>query len=219
MGGIIAQISISLAFMNSRFNHFLLVLALILTSIFLTNCGKNLETFTNGTKSNYDLDSNDIAYIQFYIDPGIRLRYDETTSESEVTRENEVRNRIRKYEKSIEILPKTPGIATEIEEESIVVSFAEDIYLEFRPQNSNFITPYKLISFNGKEIQQNDEIEFRNRIYSIQFGEFEGGQKRLITEEKTEFQPSNQQPILMYEFKSELDEEKDREVIKGRKVN
>ena len=63
------------------------------------------------------------------------------------------------------MLSKTPGVATKIEEESIVVSFSEDIYLEFKPQNSNSITPYKLISFNGQEVQQNDEIVQESNLF------------------------------------------------------
>jgi len=215
MGGVTTQISIFLVLMISRCKQFVLFLTLVLASTFLTNCGKNLETFTNGTKSNYDLDTNDISYIQFYIDPGIRLRYDETTSESEVTRDNEVSNRIRKYEKTIDILPKTPGVATKIEGESIVVSFADDINLEFSPINSMSGTPYELKYFNGEEVDNQNYIQFRDRSYEVKYG---------IMEKETwgregGFKTVNQTPVLLYRFKSEIDVDKEREVVKGRTIN
>ncbi len=76
-------------------------------------------------------------------------------------------------------------------------------------------TPYELKYFNGEEVDNQNYIQFRGRSYEVKFG---------VMEEETwgkegGFKTMNTTPVLLYKFKSEIDVDKDREVVKGRTIN
>ena len=161
-------------------------------------CGCNsLQTFDRGIRMNYGLSDEDLKFVQYYIDAPLFLASYEESAATEVTGSNIVRSEREQFERLITIEAKTPGVATEIMPEEIVISFDDDISLSFRPRSSAPNAPYELVKLNGQSILQNQRITFRGQMYNVQF-------------KKT--------PQLLYEFTSVLKKRREEEKIKGKKL-
>ncbi len=186
---------------------------LIFGTLFLLGCS-NMYTFISETPKIHDLTEEELKLVQFYISTPVSLVLEEDNSKSVVTSDKKIGMEKEVYEKDILIDKNTPGILKDFSEDSseIIIRFADDIEIGFKPESDFSKAPYIFYSFNGQKAGNNTEVEFRGIKWNLKFGktiDSFNARRRFV---------SYEMPMLLYEFTSKLKEKHESEKVKGMKL-
>ena len=111
-------------------NVFAAALFLFLT-LPATGCAPQRVAFTQGIRSHYDLGSEELKNLQYYVSSDITLRRDFRREEGEISKSHKLVTKEGGLMEEVVIPAGTPGIATEVGETSLGVSFEPGSSLMF----------------------------------------------------------------------------------------
>jgi hypothetical protein len=106
---------------------------LVLVTGFLSfaGCAPQRVAFTQGIRTHYDLGSEDLKNLQYYVSGDITLQRDFRREEGEISKSHKLVTKEGGLVEEVVIPAGTPGIATEVGESSLSVSFEPGSSLVF----------------------------------------------------------------------------------------
>ena len=97
-----------------------LLMALALSA---AGCAPQRVAFTQGIRTQYDLESEELKNLQFYVSDDITLQRDFRREEGEISKSHKLVTKEGGLLEEVVIPAGTPGIATEVGDSSLAVSF------------------------------------------------------------------------------------------------
>ena len=107
------------------------LLVLVAGSLSLAGCAPQRVAFTQGIRTQYDLGSEDLKNLQYHVSSDITLQRDFRREEGEISKSHKLVTKEGGVVEEVLIRAGTPGIATEVGETSIAVSFEPGSSLMF----------------------------------------------------------------------------------------
>jgi hypothetical protein len=98
-------------------------LVLLTGSLSFAGCAPQRVAFTQGIRAHYDLGSEDLKNLQYYVSGDITLQRDFRREEGEISKSHKLVTKEGGLVEEVVIPAGTPGIATEVGETSLSVSF------------------------------------------------------------------------------------------------
>ena len=98
-------------------------LVLLAGSLSFAGCAPQRVAFTQGIRTHYDLGSEDLKNLQYYVSGDITLQRDFRREEGEISKSHKLVTKEGGLVEEVVIPAGTPGIATEVGETSLSVSF------------------------------------------------------------------------------------------------
>jgi len=98
-------------------------LVLLTGSLSFAGCAPQRVAFTQGIRTQYDLGSEDLKNLQYYVSGDITLQRDFRREEGEISKSHKLVTKEGGLVEEVVIPAGTPGIATEVGESSLSVSF------------------------------------------------------------------------------------------------
>lgn len=117
----------------------LFALALTLASVFLTGCGAGLVPFTHELRAEHNLSKDDLKNLQFYISTKVTLRRELESGGKQITGSHKLVLVSGKVIEEVVVEEKTPGIAIDVRDRALEVSFEPGSSIVFSPQGSSFV--------------------------------------------------------------------------------
>jgi len=111
-------------------NVFVAALFMALT-LSVAGCAPQRVAFTQGIRSHYDLGSEELKNLQYYVSGDITLQRDFRREEGEISKSHKLVAKEGGLVEEVVIPAGTPGIATEVNETSLAVSFEPGSSLMF----------------------------------------------------------------------------------------
>jgi hypothetical protein len=99
------------------------LLVLVAGSLSLVGCAPQRVAFTQGIRTQYDLGSEDLKKLQYYVSSDITLQRDFRREEGEISQSHKLVKKEGGLLEEVVIPAGTPGVATEVGETSLAVSF------------------------------------------------------------------------------------------------
>jgi hypothetical protein len=114
----------------------------------LTGCATHKVAFTQGIRTQYDLGSEDLKNLQYYASSDITLQREFRSEEGEVSKAHKLVAKESGLVDQVIIRAGTPGIATQVEETFLAVSFEPGVSLMFGspPTDWDPERKYKLVA-------------------------------------------------------------------------
>lgn len=109
--------------MNHRLSSFFAFVAAALLALALAGCGPRLVPFTHELRAQHNLSAADLKNLQFYVSHQITLRRELESGGSQVTANHKLLVVAGKTIEEVVIEEHTPGVAVQIGERTIAVSF------------------------------------------------------------------------------------------------
>ena len=106
-------------------------LVLLTGSLSFAGCAPQRVAFTQGIRTQYDLGSEDLKNLQYYVSGDITLQRDFRREEGEISKSHKLVTKEGGLVEEVVIPAGTPGIATEVGESSLSVSFEPGSSLVF----------------------------------------------------------------------------------------
>jgi len=106
-------------------------LVLLTGSLSFAGCAPQRVAFTQGIRAHYDLGSEDLKNLQYYVSGDITLQRDFRREEGEISKSHKLVTKEGGLVEEVVIPAGTPGIATEVGESSLSVSFEPGSSLVF----------------------------------------------------------------------------------------
>jgi len=106
-------------------------LVLLAGSLSFAGCAPQRVAFTQGIRTHYDLGSEDLKNLQYYVSGDITLQRDFRREEGEISKSHKLVTKEGGLVEEVVIPAGTPGIATEVGESSLSVSFEPGSSLVF----------------------------------------------------------------------------------------
>ena len=106
-------------------------LVLVTGSLPFAGCAPQRVAFTQGIRTQYDLGSEDLKKLQYYVSSDITLQRDFRREEREISTSHKLVTKEGGLVEEVLIRAGTPGIATEVGETSLAVSFEPGSSLMF----------------------------------------------------------------------------------------
>jgi hypothetical protein len=98
-------------------------LMLVAGSLSLAGCAPQRVAFTQGIRTQYDMGSEGLKKLQYYVSSDITLQRDFRREEGEISKSHKLVKKEGGLLEEVVIRAGTPGIATEVGETSLSVSF------------------------------------------------------------------------------------------------
>jgi hypothetical protein len=105
--------------------------ALVVVSVALAGCATNRVAFTQGIRTQYDLGNEDLKNLQYYVSSDITLQREFRSEEGEVSQTHKLVAKESGLVDQVIIRAGTPGIATQVEDTFLAVSFEPGVSLMF----------------------------------------------------------------------------------------
>ena len=99
------------------------LLLLVAGSLSVAGCAPRRVAFTQGIRTQYDLRGEELKKLQYYVSDGITLQRDFRREEGEISKSHKLVTKEGGLLEEVLIPAGTPGIATEVGETSLAVSF------------------------------------------------------------------------------------------------
>lgn len=99
------------------------LLLLVAVSLSVAGCAPQRVAFTQGIRTQYGLGSGELKDLQYYVSDGITLERDFRREEGEISKSHKLVRKEGGLVERVVIPAGTPGIATEVGETSVSVSF------------------------------------------------------------------------------------------------
>ena len=106
-------------------------LVLVTGPLSFAGCAPQRVAFTQGIRTQYDLGSEDLKKLQYYVSSDITLQRDFRREEREISASHKLVTKEGGLVEEVLIRAGTPGIATEVGETSLAVSFEPGSSLMF----------------------------------------------------------------------------------------
>jgi len=106
-------------------------LVLLTGSLSFAGCAPQRVAFTQGIRTHYGLGSEDLKNLQYYVSGDITLQRDFRREEGEISKSHKLVTKEGGLVEEVVIPAGTPGIATEVGESSLSVSFEPGSSLVF----------------------------------------------------------------------------------------
>ena len=106
-------------------------LALVAGSLSFAGCAPQRVAFTQGIRTQYALGSEELKNLQYYVSGDITLQRDFRREEGEISKGHKLVTKEGGHLEEVVIPAGTPGIATEVGETSLAVSFEPGSSLMF----------------------------------------------------------------------------------------
>jgi hypothetical protein len=107
------------------------LLVLVAGSLSIAGCAPQRVAFTQGIRTHYGLGSEELKNLQYYVSSGITLQRDFRREEGEISKSHKFVTKEGGLLEEVVIPAGTPGIATEVGETSLAVSFESGSSLIF----------------------------------------------------------------------------------------
>ncbi len=107
------------------------LLVLVTGSLSFAGCAPQRVAFTQGIRTQYNLGSEDLKKLQYYVSSDITLQRDFRQEEREISTSHKLVTKEGGLVEEVQIRAGTPGIATEVGETSLAVSFEPGSSLMF----------------------------------------------------------------------------------------
>ncbi len=107
------------------------IAAILAASICLPGCMSYRVPFTQAIRNQYDLKSEDLKNLQYYLSADITLQREFRREEGEVSQSHKLVAKEAGLVEEVVIRARTPGIATEVGETYIAISFEPGETLNF----------------------------------------------------------------------------------------
>ena len=98
-------------------------LVLLAGSLSVAGCAPQRVAFTQGIRTHYDLGSEELKNLQYYVSSDVTLQRDFRREEGEISKSHKLVTKEGGLVEEVVIPAGTPGIATEVGETSLSVSF------------------------------------------------------------------------------------------------
>ncbi len=99
------------------------LLVLVAGSLSFAGCAPQRVAFTQGIRTHYDLGSEELKNLQYYVSGDITLQRDFRREEGEISKSHKLLTKEGGLVEQVVIHTGTPGIATEVGETFLAVSF------------------------------------------------------------------------------------------------
>lgn len=116
------------AFDSSRM---ICVAAILVVSFAVTGCATQRVAFSQGIRTHYDLGSEGLKNLQYYVSNDITLQREFHREEGEISKTHKLVTKESGLVEQVIIRARTPGIATEVDDTSLAVSFEPGVALLF----------------------------------------------------------------------------------------
>lgn len=205
-----------------------LFVGMLLVASVLTGCSTSMVPFTHELRSQHGLTNEDVQQLQFYVSHEVTLRRDAHHSDRRIDG-----GRLKlfhgKQVEEVVLLDATPGIATQVAADKVVVSFAEGADLTFslrggpavaqplRVERGKFAEPPSdlLLQHRGKRVRkQLDESLFGSYFLRTRNDAQVSFQGRLWEADTNSFKAH-----LMIDAEALEEVVETREVLGGRKIS
>ena len=137
-------------------NKFIFLFLVSISSVF-SSCG-SLYFFTSEIKKEYQLSSDNIRRVQFYVSSPITLHRIEKKVSRSLTDQHSLESTLKEHEEMIVINTNTPGVAILDSEDILSINFGEGIICQFTPIFVDNVTLYFLEEINGNNIFSKEDI-------------------------------------------------------------
>jgi hypothetical protein len=105
--------------------------AVLAVSLAVTGCAHQRIAFTQGIRTHYDLGSEELKNLQYYVSSDITLQREFLREEGEISKSHKLVKKEGGLVEQVFIRAGTPGIATEVGDTSLAVSFEPGTSLIF----------------------------------------------------------------------------------------
>jgi hypothetical protein len=99
------------------------LLALVAGSLFVAGCAPQRVAFTQGVRTHHNLGGEELKNLQYFVSSDITLQRDFRREEGEISKSHKLVTKEGGLFEEVLIRAGTPGIATEVGETSLAVSF------------------------------------------------------------------------------------------------
>lgn len=139
--------------------------ALVAVSAALCGCAAHKVAFTQGIRTQYDLGNEDLKNLQYYVSSDITLQREFRREEGEVSQTHRLVAKESGLVDQVVIRAGTPGIATEVEQAYLAVSFEPGVSLMFGspPTDWDPERKYKLVAKRWTATY--GEIDYDGKIF------------------------------------------------------
>jgi hypothetical protein len=104
---------------------------ILAVSLAWTGCATQKVAFTQGIRTQYDLGSEDLKNLQYYVSDDITLQREFRREEGEISTSHKLVTKESGLVEQVIIRARTPGVATEVEDTFLAVSFEPGVSLMF----------------------------------------------------------------------------------------
>ena len=122
--------------------------AILAVSFVVAGCTANRVAFTRGIRAQYELKSGDLKKLQYYVSSDITLQREFLREESEISKSHSLVRKETGIAEKVIIRARTPGVATEVGDTFIAVSFepGESLVFGSPPTDRDPERKYKLLA-------------------------------------------------------------------------
>ena len=140
-------------------------LTVLAVSAALSGCATHRVAFTQGIRAQYDLGNEDLKNLQYYVSSDITLQREFRREEGEVSATHKLVAKESGLVDQVIVRAGTPGIATEVDNTFVAVSFEPGVSLMFGspPTDWDHERRYKLVARRWTPAY--GELEYGGKIY------------------------------------------------------
>ncbi len=122
--------------------------AILAVSFSLAGCATQQVAFTRGLRGHYELSSEDLKNLQYYLSSDITLQREFLREEGEVSKSHKLVAKESGLVEQVIIRARTPGVATEVGDTYLAVTFEPGMSLVFGspPTDRDPERKYKLLA-------------------------------------------------------------------------